>query len=73
MNIKVFIPKEGLQKRLSMQLARYIICFAILIPIFHIINLHIFGLNISYVESASIFFIATTLNVATNRFKTNVR
>ena len=73
MKIKTFIPKNDLKRRLSMQVARYIISFAILIPIFWKINQHFFCLNISYVESAAIFFIATALNVATNRFKTNVR
>ena len=71
MKIKVFIPKDDLQKRFSMHLARYIISFGILIPIFWQINVNLFCLNISYVESAAIFFIATTLNVATNRFRTN--
>ncbi|CAB4153750.1 hypothetical protein UFOVP639_26 [uncultured Caudovirales phage] len=73
MKIKGFIPKDDLKRRLSMQLARYIISFAILIPIFWKINLHVFCLNITYLDSAAIFFIATFLNTATNRFKTNVR
>lgn len=70
MKIKAFIPTDSLKKRFSMHVARYIIQFGILIPIFWQINTHLFCLNISYVESAAIFFVATTLNVATNRFRT---
>lgn len=73
MNIKSFIPTDSLKKRFSMQLARLIICFAILVPIFYAINVYVFCLNIDYITSAAIFFTATTLNVATNKYKTNVR
>lgn len=65
------IPKNRLQQNFSRHLAGYILAFAVLIPIFHLINMYIFCLNITYAESAAIFFIATTLNVARNPFKTN--
>lgn len=65
------VPKGRILQNFARQLAGYILAFAVLIPIFHIINMYIFCLNITYAESAAVFFIATTLNVARNPFRTN--
>lgn len=70
--IKDFIPKGNLKRRFSVHLASYLVAFIVVIPIFHIINIYLFCLNTTYLQSAAIFFVATTINIIRKPFKTNV-